>query len=159
MLRVEKEITDKNIMESILAEADHCILSLSDGEMPYTVPMNFGFKNNNLYLHSALEGKKIEILRINKRVSFGVVIGADIVKSESPCNWGMKYKSVVGTGNAYFINDPLDKREALDIIMDKYQNEDNESCKKPFKYSESSINSVLLIRVELTDLTGKISGY
>ena len=74
MRRKEKEIKNKNMIESILKEADHCVIALSDNNSPYIVPMNFGYKNQTLYLHSSKEGKKIEILKVNNRVSFGVEI-------------------------------------------------------------------------------------
>ncbi len=120
MRRKEKEIKNKNMIESILQEADHCVVALSNNNSPYIVPMNFGYKNQTLYLHSSNEGKKIEILKVNNRVSFGVEINIELVKDQNPCKWGMKYKSVVGHGYAYFIEDSEKKKEALDIIMAKY---------------------------------------
>ncbi len=153
MRRKEKEIKNKNMIEAILQEADHCILALSSNNSPYIVPMNFGYKNQTLYLHSSNEGKKIEILKVNNRVSFGVEINIELVKDQNPCKWGMKYKSVVGGGYAYFIEDSKKKKEALDIIMAKYSKNAN------FEYSETSLNNLALIRVEVKELTGKISGY
>jgi uncharacterized protein len=153
MRRKEKEIKNKNMIEAILQEADHCILALSSNNSPYIVPMNFGYKNQTLYLHSSNEGKKIEILKVNNIVSFGVEINIELVKDQNPCKWGMKYKSVVGCGYAYFIEDSKKKKEALDIIMAKYSKNAN------FEYSETSLNNLALIRVEVKELTGKISGY
>jgi uncharacterized protein len=153
MRRKEKEIKNKNMIESILQEADHCVLALSNNNSPYIVPMNFGYKNHTLYLHSSNEGKKIEILKVNNKISFGVEIDIELVKDQNPCNWGMKYKSVIGQGYAFFIEDSEKKKEALDIIMSKY------SKNAKFEYSETSLNNLALIRVEVKELTGKISGY
>ncbi len=105
MRRIDKEINDIKTIESILHEADHCLIAISDNNSPYMVPMNFGFKDNNLYLHSSTEGKKIEILKVNNKVSFGVEIKTEVVKSEKPCNWGMNYMSVIGEGYAHFIEE------------------------------------------------------
>jgi uncharacterized protein len=138
MRRKEKEIKNKNMIESILQEADHCVVALSDNNSPYIVPMNFGYKNQTLYLHSSKEGKKIEILKVNNKVSFGVEINIEIVKKRKPCNWGMKYKSVVGKGYAYFINDSEKKKEALDIIMAKYSNNAHFEYSNFFKRSSSN---------------------
>jgi nitroimidazol reductase NimA-like FMN-containing flavoprotein (pyridoxamine 5'-phosphate oxidase superfamily) len=151
MRRNEKEIKNKNMIESILQEADHCVVALSDNNSPYIVPMNFGYKNQTLYLHSSKEGKKIEILKVNNRVSFGVGMNIELVKDQKPCNWGMKYKSVVGKGYAYFIEVSEKKKEALDIIVAKYSKNTN------FEYSETSLNNLAVIRVEVKELTGKIS--
>jgi nitroimidazol reductase NimA-like FMN-containing flavoprotein (pyridoxamine 5'-phosphate oxidase superfamily) len=153
MRRKEKEIKNKNMIESILQEADHCVVALSNNNCPYLVPMNFGYKNQNLYLHSSKEGKKIEILKVNNQVSFGVELNVELVKDQNPCKWGMKYKSVVGQGYAFFIEDTEKKKEALNIIMAKYSKNSN------FEYSETSLNNLTVIRVEVKELTGKISGY
>lgn len=156
MRRIDKEIDDIKTIESILHEADHCIVAMSDNNSPYIVPMNFGFKDHNLYLHSSNEGRKIEILKINNKVSFGVEIRTKVVKSELPCNWGMNYMSVIGEGYAYFIEDSKKRIEALDIIMSKYSN--NEATTS-FRYSETALNKVALIKIEVELLSGKISGY
>jgi nitroimidazol reductase NimA-like FMN-containing flavoprotein (pyridoxamine 5'-phosphate oxidase superfamily) len=155
MRRVDKEIKDKEIIVSILQEADHCVLALSDNNKPYIVPMNFGYKDRFLYLHSSPEGRKIEILKENNKVSFGVQIKTQLVKSKSPCNWGMKYMSVIGEGYAHFVKDSKDKIEALNIIMAKYSNNESDI----FNYSDTSLNRIVLIKVEIIGLKGKISGY
>ena len=80
MRRIDKEINDIQSIELILQEADHCVIALSENNSPYLVPMNFGFKDNILYLHSSPEGKKIEILKVNNKVSFGVQIKTGLVK-------------------------------------------------------------------------------
>jgi len=67
----------------------------------------------------------------------------------------MKYVSVIGEGYAYFIENNDKKVEALNIIMSKYS--DNES--NTFDYSETALNNVSLIKVEVEELKGKISGY
>jgi nitroimidazol reductase NimA-like FMN-containing flavoprotein (pyridoxamine 5'-phosphate oxidase superfamily) len=155
MRRIDKEINDTQFIESILKEADHCVIALSENNSPYLVPMNFGFKDNILYLHSSPVGKKIEILKVNNKISFGVQTKTGIVKNKKACDWGMKYMSVIGEGYAYFIDNNDKKVEGLNIIMSKYS--DNES--NTFEYSETDLNNVSLIKVEVNQLKGKISGY
>ena len=155
MRRIDKEIIDIEILESILKKADHCVIALSDNNSPYMVPMNFGFKDQTLYLHSSPEGRKIEILKFNNKVSFGVEIKTKLVKNEKACNWGMDYLSVIGDGYAYFIEGYNKKIEALNIIMSKY----SDNGFNTFEYSETALNNVSLIKVEVTELRGKISGY
>ncbi len=156
MRRTDKEIDDIKVIESILHEADYCYVAMSDNNSPYIVPMNFGFKDNNLYLHSSTEGRKIEILKLNNKVSFGVEVRTKVVKSELPCNWAMNYMSVIGEGYAHFIEDSKKRIEALDIIMSKYSNNE---ARTSFEYSETALNKVALIRIEIKSLSGKISGY
>jgi uncharacterized protein len=76
--------------------------------------------NNHLYFHSAKEGKKIDIIRKNNQVCFEMDVEGEIVKGQKACFWGMKYVSVIGFGQAFFIEDNIGKRKALDILMKKY---------------------------------------
>jgi uncharacterized protein len=151
MRRNDKEITDQNLIESIIREAPVCRIALADENRPYIIPMNFGFRDHCLYLHSAREGKKIDIIRKNNQVCFEVDLVKEIVPSEDACNWSVKYQSVIGSGNASIIDGIAEKRAALNIIMAKY------SAKSSFEYPNKSINNVLIIKIEITSLTGKSS--
>lgn len=155
MRRNDKEIKDKNAIERILNEAQVCRIALCNDNKPYIVPMNFGFKDNYLYLHSACEGRKIDMIKGNNNICFEVDIKNELVKSDEACNWGMKYYSVIGFGNASLINDNNKKKEALDIIMQKY----SENTQKTFEYSPSALDKTVIIKVKITKLTGKKSGY
>lgn len=155
MRRSDKEIRDKNTIEEILREAQVCRIALCNDNKPYIVPMNFGFEDNYIYLHSATEGQKIEILSENRNICFEVDIQNELVKSEITCNWGMKYYSVIGFGKTNFIWNINEKKEILDIIMQKY----SKNYPKSFKYSENTLNKTAVIKVEITEITGKKSGY
>ncbi|MCC7564260.1 MAG: pyridoxamine 5'-phosphate oxidase family protein [Methanobacterium sp.] len=153
MRRSDKEINDPEVIQEIFQEADVCRIDLIDGNEPYVVPMNFGYKDNILYLHSASEGRKIEILKQNNNTCFQMDIKSELVASASPCNWGMKYLSLIGQGKAYVISNIPEKKDALDVIMGKY------SPEASFEYSDDAINEVVVIKVNIDSVTGKKSGY
>jgi uncharacterized protein len=153
MRRSDKEIKDPETIEKIINEAEFCRVAFSHEDNPYLVTMNFGYRENNLYLHSATEGRKIDILRKNNNVCFQMDIRTELVKSASPCNWGVNYLSVIGFGKAHIIDNHSDKRAALDVIMAKY------SPRNSFEYSDEAISKVIVIKVQIDDITGKKSGY
>jgi uncharacterized protein len=153
MKRKDKEITDIRIIESILLEADICRIALSDNNIPYIVPMNFGYSEKTIYLHSIDEGKKIDIIKNNNNICFETESKTSIVKSENPCNWGMKYLSVIGYGKAYFINDFEEKTKALNIIMNKY------SGTSGHQFAESQLHKPAVIKIMISEMAGKKSGY
>jgi uncharacterized protein len=155
--REEKRIKDEVLIDSILQEAEYCMISLSDNGRPYILPMNFGFKDYKLYLHSHHEGKKMEILKVNNRISFAVTIKTELLKSDKPCKWGMRYMSVAGYGLANLLGDKKHKVKALDIIMDKYS--DRRNGFGNYEYDESAIKATSIIMVDIESLTGKISGF
>ncbi len=150
MRRKDKEITDVATLEEILSIATVCRLGLCEGNQPYVVPLCFGYKDNALYFHCASQGKKLDILRKNDNVCFEVDIDQQIVKSDQACNWGMKYKSVIGFGKAVFIEDIELKRKALGIIMEHFS-------KDSFKISEEAIKNTTVVKIEIESMTGKKS--
>ncbi|MGQ9722591.1 MAG: pyridoxamine 5'-phosphate oxidase family protein [Candidatus Jordarchaeum sp.] len=124
----------------------------SENNIPYIVPVIFGYRENCLYVHSAREGKKIDIIRKNNRVCFEFDTDVELVKSEKACNWSVRYYSVIGFGKAFLIDDIEEKRSALDIIMEHYSDDS-------YEYSEELVNNMIIIKIDIEYLTGKKSGY
>jgi hypothetical protein len=121
-----------------------------DGDGPYIVPLCFGFRNNTLYFHSAVEGKKLDLLRKNPRVCFEIDCDPEVRTGEKACDFSMRYKSVIGFGNAAFIEAAIAKREALDIIMNHY-------AEGAFDYPDASVHRISVFQVEIDTMTGKTS--
>ncbi|MBW7989308.1 MAG: pyridoxamine 5'-phosphate oxidase family protein [Planctomycetes bacterium] len=153
MRRKDREITDIATIEGIIHKGQVCRLGLSENGRPYIIPLCFGYKDNNLYFHTAREGKKLDILRKNNNVCFEITIDNELVKSKEACGYNMKYQSVIGFGKATFIEDIDSKRKAFDIIMQNYSY-------RSFEYPVEAIkNTVIIIKVEIESMTGKKSAY
>jgi nitroimidazol reductase NimA-like FMN-containing flavoprotein (pyridoxamine 5'-phosphate oxidase superfamily) len=151
MRRAEKEITNRREIDSILSKAIVCRISITDHETPYIVPMNFGYKDDILYLHSAPEGKKIQLLKRNPLVCFEVECDLEIINTGIPCKWSMNYTSVIGYGKASFITDDEQKRKALHIIIGHY------SPGSSYIFPEKNLNEVTVIKIEINDMNAKKS--
>lgn len=152
--RHDKEIKDPEGIREILQKGLVCHLALVDDGKPYLVSMNYGFRDQTLYLHSALKGRKIDILRKNPEVCFHVITGARLVTGADACeDWSMKYRSVTGFGKAHLIEDETEKTRAMQILMEQY------TTKGPFEFSPQRLSETMLIRIDIDGMTGKISGY
>ena len=151
MRRADKEIKEGPEIEDILRCGQICHLGLNDDGLTYVVPVNYGYSSGCLYVHSALEGRKIDILRRNNSVSFSIYIDDGLVQSDVACNWGMKYRSVMGTGKAVLIEDRTKKEEALRIIMGHYAG-------PAATFEAARMDSILIIKVRIDSLAGKKSG-
>jgi nitroimidazol reductase NimA-like FMN-containing flavoprotein (pyridoxamine 5'-phosphate oxidase superfamily) len=151
MRRREKEITDQSVIESIIQRATVCRIGLCDRGTPYVVPVSFGYEGHCLYFHSAGEGRKVDVLKKNKRVCFEVDIDVELVPAETACKWSVKYLSVIGFGEASFVDNLQEKQEALNIIMEHYS-----ACS--YEYPEETLAKVAVIKVEIDTMSGKQSG-
>ena len=152
MRRAEKKISDRAELDSIIRQASVCRLALCDEGTPYIVPVCFGYQDNNLYFHSAGEGRKLKILERNNLVCFEMDIDTRLVVNSKPCDWSMRFLSVIGTGRAHQVEDPAEKIEALNRIMSHYSG-------PPGDYDQDLIDKTTVIRIEIESMTGKKSGY
>ncbi|OGS21855.1 MAG: pyridoxamine 5'-phosphate oxidase [Elusimicrobia bacterium RIFOXYA2_FULL_40_6] len=151
MRRHDREITDKSVMEAIIKEAQVCRIALCDGDMPYIVPVCFGYKDDCLYIHSVAQGKKLDIIKKNNNVCFEIEGKCEIVTAEKACDYSMKYSSVIGTGKAVLIDDSGEKMKALDIVMGQYS-------QGSFQYPTEMMKRISVIKITIEQMTGKKSG-
>ena len=150
MRRSEKEIISLKEMEEVIQKAVVCHLGLIDADEPYIVPMSFGYKDKTLYLHSAAEGRKIDIIKKNDKVCFELEADIEIVKAEIPCKWSTKYRSVIGTGRAKIIEENKAKASGLNIITGHY-------TQGKYDFPEANLDKVVIIRIDIEKLSGKKS--
>jgi uncharacterized protein len=148
MRRREKQITDTKQMEQILAQAQVCRLAMVDKGHPYVVPLNFGYRDGALYFHSALEGRKMDVLRADSRVCFEVDEMVKMNKAAEACDWGVSFKSVIGTGTAHLLTSLEEKKESLDIIMAHYSD-------RSFDYPLEMLEKTAVIKLTIDEMTGK----
>jgi len=152
MRRKDREITDQIAMEAILDSAEVCRIGLADGNEPYVVPVCFAYRDNAIYFHSALVGKKMEMLVKNPRCCVEVDHSAGPIRHENPCTWEMRYQSVICTGTARVLAGYEEKREAMNAILRHYGSPDH-----PF--TEKELEKVSLVKISLDGMTGKQHGY
>lgn len=123
MRRTDRQVTDIKEILAIIEKCAVCRLGFS-GDMPYIVPLNFGFSYENdrltLYFHSAGEGEKLNRLKNSPKVCFEMDCNVQTFGGVSPCSWTARYESVIGFGNAQFITDEYEKEYALTRIMEHY---------------------------------------
>ena len=152
MRRKEKEITDESGVLAVIRGATVCRLGLVDGDTAYIVPLCFGYRDNTLFFHSALKGRKIDLIQQNPKVCVEFDSALSISEEEQACDWGMKYQSVIGFGTATFVEDSEEKRKALDVIMAQYSN-------RQFEFPDNMVSATAIIRVDIEEMTGKQSGF
>jgi uncharacterized protein len=151
MRRKEQEITDRDVLETILDRAQVCRIGLAHNNVPYIVPVCFGYRDNCLYIHSSRHGKKLEIIRENNSVCFEAEIDVELIRGERACDFAMRYQSVIGFGTAHLIENEQEKMHALNILMDHYAEQPS------YEYREEVLPKCAIIKIEVHGMTGKRS--
>lgn len=135
-------------MKKILEEGLYGILSTSgtDG-YAYGVPLSYAQIGNNIYLHAAQEGQKLEAIDKNNQVSFCVVGKVETL----PEKFSTKFESVIVFGKASIIEGP-EKEEALLALINKYS---ADYAKQGKAYVERAQEKTKVIKLEVEHSTGK----
>ena len=152
MTKREFEITDPSRIRSILDTAKILRLGLAVDNEPYVVPMNYGYRMEagklTLYLHSAVQGKKLDMLKANPNVFFELDCDHVPFEGKLPCQYGISYASVMGRAKAAIVEDVEEKMEAMSILMKTQTGKD-------FTFNDRLVSIVTVIRLDVSAYTAK----
>ena len=148
----ERQVTDPEQILHILDTAKVVHLGLSVNDEPYVVPMNYGYTMEDgkltLYLHSAVRGKKLDMIRANSKVFFEIDCDRMPFEGRVPCQYGMVYSSIMGRGTATLVEDVEAKKQAMTILMKTQTGKD-------FSFNDRLVSIVTVIRIDVSEYTAK----
>jgi len=152
MTKRERQITDPVLIRRILDRAKVLHLGLCANNEPYVVPMNYGYTEEDghpvIYLHSAVRGKKLDMIRENPNIFFTLECDLQPFEGNLPCQYGLAYSSVMGKGQARIIEDVEEKKRAMSILMKTQTGKD-------FSFEDRLVSVVAVIRIDVTAYTAK----
>jgi hypothetical protein len=152
MRKTNQEIRDRQVLQEILQGAVICRIAMMDGDRPYILPVNYGYSDGCLFIHSAPEGKKIDLLRKNRQVCFEVEDRPEVIKGERACDWTTRYRSVVGYGEVEILTDEAGMRRGMEIIMAQHGAPDL------IDFNQRNLDRMVILKLRITSMTGKKSG-
>ena len=152
MTKRERQVTDEQQIWGILDRAKFLHLGLAVNNEPYVVPMSYGYTHENgrlvLYLHSAVRGKKLDMIRSNPNVFFELDCDQLPFEGQKPCQYGLSYSSIMGRGRATIVADAQEKEKAMTLLMKTQTGKD-------FSFTEELVSIVAVIRIDVTEYTAK----
>lgn len=154
MRRKDCEIKNEQEIIEIIKKCDVVRIGMIDEDgYAYIVPVNFGMEIQNekcfLYFHSAMTGKKIDLLKENARVSFEMDTAHKLHKSEKMPEITYHYQCVMGNGHVRFITEPADREKALNILMCHYTHKNN------WEFPETLLKRVNVLCLEIEEWSAK----
>ena len=155
MRRKDREITDYTQIAAIMNSCDTCRLGLVENQLPYIVPLSFGYKMDEkhhitLYFHSANECRKLDIIRQNNKVAFEMDTAHELFGHDTEaCGYGMRYQCVMGTGTARLVEDEAEKLHAFDQIMAHYTD-------KKLPYKPQYLHTATIIATDVVSISCKV---
>ena len=148
----ERQVTDPEQILHILDTGKVLHLGLAVDNEPYVVPMNYGYAMEDgkltMYLHSALKGKKLDMMRANPRVFFEIDCDLQLFEGRVPCQYGLVYSSIMGRGTATIVEDVEEKKRAMTMLMKTQTGKD-------FTFEDRLVSIVAVIRIDVAEYTAK----
>lgn len=148
---------DIKYLDDVFSVVENCAVvhvAMVDDGRPYVVALNFGFDRQGdsliLYLHSAQEGKKMDILRKNPNVYFQMDCINELTRGtrENPCGYSWRFDSVMGSGQVEFLTDEEEKKHALNRMLQHL-----DKTGEPFDFP--ALSHICVYRIVSNDITGK----
>jgi len=149
MRRAERALDDHEIRR-ILREGRICRVGLCHEDWPYVVPMNYGWSDGRIYLHSADRGTKLRLMECNPRVCFEVTGAAEVVPGTTACDATTRYESVIGWGLVHVVRDEAERRAGLRALLAQH-------ALPEAGLPELLSSSVIVLRIDPGFLSGKSS--
>ena len=156
MRRKDLAVCEPADMDAIIQSCDCLRLGFADASVPYVVPLSFGYCRENgepvFYVHSATEGRKVDLARKLKRAAFELDHDRAINPSEKPCDFSVRYGSVMGMAESEELHELSEKAAALALLMQKY------SGKADWEFPEAVLAKTAVFRLRVTEMSGRAHG-
>lgn len=174
MRRKDREM-NRDFGIEVIDKSDYGVVSMIDeNNEPYSIPLSIVRDGNNLYFHSAIDGKKVKVFEKNSAVSIAFVgkvkvpemfskeeldeIAQDKSKAGTFTSkvFTTEYESAVVKGKIKLVEDEKEKLKSLKLICEKYT---------PTKMAyfnlatESVLHAVNIYKIEIEDITAKRKKY
>lgn len=150
MRRQDRLVSEERARE-IMKNAEYGVLMTADTEgQPYGVAVSHVMDGDKIYFHCALEGRKLENLRVNPKVCMTCVSNT-YVDAEK---YTHRYESAIAEGIAAVVSDREEKLYALRLICGKYA---PHSFKDTDDYIIPKMDMTGVVRIDIETLSGKVN--
>lgn len=153
MRRKDREITDRNAIESFLSEEQILRVAFYDRGDIYIVPVNYGYVRKDgtdaFYFHGAKAGRKYELSKSEPMVGFEIDGKYRLVGGDAACDYTASFQSVIGTGTLHLVDTTEEKICGLNAIMRQT------TGKAAWTYETHMLNEVAIFRLDAEKLSCK----
>ncbi len=151
-VRRQDRLLEEERAREILQVGEYGFLAMASAEGGYGVPINYAISGDTIYLHCAPEGRKLQAVANDNRVTFCVVGEKRLI----PEQFTTMYESVVASGSARIVEDEDERRQALRLIVEKYA---SQHVEEGLKAIERSLHRTAVVAICVHTLTGKSKQY
>ena len=162
MRRAKRQMSDPAEVRALIERCRTVRVGAVDEDGVFVVPMSFGFEWTGeptdrlvLYLHSAAEGRKAAAFSQRLRVAIEMDVELGVTSGDYACAYSFSYQSVMGSGAVSPVDEPAEKRRALDLIMRHMAPDAPRDTAGDLPFSDEAVRRVAIFRIDVDELSAK----
>ena len=156
MRRKDRAVTDEDWIKEFLTRAAVGTLATVHQDQPFLNSNLFVYDSDNhcIYMHTAHVGRTLANISLNNKVCFTTMEMGRLLPAEAALNFSVEYESVVVFGQVALVENGVEAKHALQMLLDKYAPHLKPSVDyRPPTDEELKVTAVF--RIAIDDWTGK----
>lgn len=149
----ERGTYDADVVRAILDEGLVAHVGFVHDGQPYAIPMAYGLDDDGLVLHGSLASRLLRALAGGAPVCVTVTLLDGIVIARSAFHSSMNYRSVVVLGVAQPVEDPAEKRRALERLVEHLVPGRTAEARP---MTDTEVKRTLVVRIPLREASAKV---
>jgi nitroimidazol reductase NimA-like FMN-containing flavoprotein (pyridoxamine 5'-phosphate oxidase superfamily) len=149
----ERATYDADTVRAILDEGIVAHVGFVHDGQPYVMPMAYGRDGDWLILHGSLASRLLRTLAAGAPVCVTVTLLDGLVIARSAFHSSMNYRSVVVLGSAQPVEDPAEKRRALDRLVEHLVPGRTAEARP---MTDTEVKRTLVVRIPLREASAKV---
>jgi len=144
-------MSEKDAQEFLAAQTEGRLATCNRAGQPYITPLNYLYREGNIYFHCKTTGRKLDNIAENGRVCFEVSKVEKItISHDRPCGCSTRYSSVLAFGAARVVADNAEKTTLLNQLVERYAGD------KPFlPVEEKHLAGCAVVEICIDEIKGK----
>jgi uncharacterized protein len=149
----ERGAYDRETIGAILDEGFVCHVGFSTDKGPVVIPTGYARVGDVVYLHGAPANHALRTIGTGRPVCLVVTLVDGLVLARSGFHHSINYRSVVLYGTAKEVRDPVEKRAALDAVVEQIVPGRSADARGA---SESELRATRVVRISIDEASAKV---
>ena len=151
---LKKAKYDKKTIYAILDSTEICHIAFIYNDKPFVQPINFGRKEDKIYIHGSLQNRMTNALLKTNEVCLNVMILDAMKLTRSAFHHSVNYRSVMVFGSVKELISKEEKLIGLKSIINHFVPNRWGYCRKP---SDKELNATKVLEITIETASAKIA--
>ena len=149
----ERGTYDRSVLNAILDEGLVCHVGFNDGDTTYVLPTGYARVDDVLYVHGASANHMLGVLARETQACVTVTLLDGLVLARASFHHSMNYRSAVIFSTGTKIDDPAEKLQALNAIVEHIVPGRTSDARPP---TVEELRATLVVRLPIEEFSAKV---